>query len=226
MALATLSPILSELRGAAGTDVARTIRGNTVIRKTYRQYKLIDNKGSFQKSNFLQIIRLWSSLSDSQRIAWNNLASQIIRTNRVGYKNTLTGYGLFSSCNLNAYPAAGTFILDAPSISDIALCLCDEFFIDTSLSDVSCNVNFLNDTGNIFRLFASAPVSLGSNSFGVIRSFSSGNCSWSGAYDVASDYYSVFPNALLTNCRVKFILKVLDYDTGFYSIPYSYIMQY
>lgn len=101
MALVSFSPILSDARGAAGSDVFKTINGNSILRKTYMRHKTYPINAAIQKANFKFIVKFWRRIPQYHRDEWNSLAIQLAASQIKFFKKPLSGYNLFVSCNLN-----------------------------------------------------------------------------------------------------------------------------
>jgi hypothetical protein len=111
MAIIATSPLISNLRGKAGSDIFYTAKGITYLRCRVKPI----NKQNPVTSNWRSIVssffKTWQQLSDDVRMQYNDIAPSIPHYDINGNDKPLSGYQLFLSCALN------NFILNIGSIS-------------------------------------------------------------------------------------------------------------
>jgi len=220
MALATLSPVLSELRGLSGSAVAKNIHGNTVIRRTYRQFKTPDNKTTPQKNAFYQIIKLWATLSPEQQSAWNSLSSEIIRSNRVGYKTTLNGFNLFCSCNLNIISNGYYPVLIAPSIALNSFPAFSFSIVNSDTSSLIFKFTCSDSFPHFIRVFASVGVSVGVSHVPLLRLANVTAAVSGDLVEMSSFWYFVFNQTPEIPFRIFLSFQLVELFSGFASFKF------
>jgi len=121
MALTSPSTLLTDIRGKAGSNVFRTVGGNTLIRKDFARYKSYPGYAAQQKSNFHQVIKLWQQNSAANNATWETLARTIKSTNNLFFNKKLNGYNLFLSFNLNLLRWSNAINLVAPLFANLVV---------------------------------------------------------------------------------------------------------
>jgi hypothetical protein len=115
MAKVTFGPVVSEARGACGTQVFARDRGGAYVRA---KAKVVNPKTSYQatvRAWEKTIAKAWStSLTDQQRQGWRELADLITRSNVLGDKTSLSGFHTFCQSNLNLIHAGLAPLHDPP----------------------------------------------------------------------------------------------------------------
>ena len=90
------------------------------------------------RGNLTTFSQAWATLAESQRIAWNDLAATISRTDAISNVYTLTGQTLFIGLNCNLLNIGSASITDPPVYS-----------LPTDLVNFTC---FFNTIAGRFRL--------------------------------------------------------------------------
>lgn len=109
------SPLFGDARGKLGNMIfSRNASGPYI-----RPFKVPANPKSYTQTLYRAILSyvasLWSTLSDSQRLGWNILATTQQTTNSLGKPSRQSGFNLFVRLNMNQLFITGAYIHDAPT---------------------------------------------------------------------------------------------------------------
>lgn len=114
MALIKLTAIVDNISGKLnGTVFAKNKGGHYMRSKSMPS----NPKTSFQnavRARFGAIAQLWGTLRESQRNAWNAMASEFPYTNRLGDTKILSGFALHQKLNTNLAVIGQSFVADPP----------------------------------------------------------------------------------------------------------------
>jgi hypothetical protein len=107
-------------------DVPRSgsYQGVTSSRNRYGQYLRTRAIPVNPNSTQQQVVRArlsvnaaaWRALTDAQRAGWEDLATQMVRTDSLGQSYHLNGFGAYCSVNGNRLAAGDAVVADAPAL--------------------------------------------------------------------------------------------------------------
>ena len=102
MAIINFSAVVGDARKKIGGVVFTKGHSGSVVRRKTSPIQPRTQPATTVRSAFTQFAKDWSgALTAAQRAAWNALASQVTKSNKLGNKHTLTGLQLFQSLNRN-----------------------------------------------------------------------------------------------------------------------------
>lgn len=112
MALVKFSALISGMWGKLNGSIFSSTRQGYIIKNKFTP---TNPQTPLQQSTRARIAFLssnWKTLTDNQRLLWNNAASSHIRFNHWGDPYIMSGYTLFLSCNINLSLIALNFTND------------------------------------------------------------------------------------------------------------------
>jgi hypothetical protein len=161
-AIFTVSPIMGEMRGKAGSDVFSKNHFGGFIRKRVKGTNPRTVKQINVRAFMTDISKAWKTLDDTDRIAWNNYASGRQLKNRLGSNITLTGESTYIKLNRNLQTVGATLIDTPPSANatppELLAALGVAIVSATSIT-VSCTT--APSAHNFVEIYASKPLSQG-----------------------------------------------------------------
>ena len=213
----TPSPLMGEMRKKAGSAVFSKNHYGGFVRKLVKPI----NPKSVAQSNVRAYLRNlakdWKSLTQPQMIAWNTLASNRHKKNRLGQNITLTGEATFIALNLNILLAGGTQISDCPSLSLDNLSTLAGVSIAIASGAVTITYSGTLATGEKLEVRASGNISAGkfyNSKFKTMAYYSSSDTSPITATTVYTTLFGTPPSA---GGVVIWEYRTVDTATGFAS---------
>jgi len=101
MALITYSPAISDMRGSVGASTFTRSRAGNIIRTKIKPCEQQSNAHTQARAYLSILTDAWANtLTDAQRIAWNDLANQTTLVNALGRTHQPTGRDLFLRVNI------------------------------------------------------------------------------------------------------------------------------
>jgi hypothetical protein len=222
--------------GSIVTDGSGKLGGQVITKNHYGRFQKTkvtpaNPKTSRQlavRANFKAVQTAWETLSETNRLLWNNCVSDYPQKDRFGDTHILSGYGLFMKCNVSRLNI-GQLVLESPPVK---FSFPNWSVVGVSAFAITGKVwLFMSPTipaGNRLELFATSSVSPGINymhwSFKQI-----GFVLPSQGYpvDISSMYSTIFPSGLTVNKKVFFKARMINDASGFISheVKFSCIIQ-
>lgn len=177
MALIKWGMMVVDGRGKLGGHVLTKSRNGATVRTKVTP---TNPQTSFQQSNraiFGQLSSNWTSLTESQRQAWNGAVKEFEKTNIFGDLKAPAGRDLYISLNRNILQAGGTEIDVPPTKQGIkpnAITSVDFDAVD-ELIDIKLQTPL--DTNEMMLVYLTAPMSPGRYNFSGAYRFFSNNAS-------------------------------------------------
>lgn len=191
MALLKMGSIVTNISGKVGGQTFGVGRSGQYLKNTGSYINKQTPLRRLQNSRISYLTGIWRTLNQNDRNAWNNVATNFPKVNRVGDSRILSGFNLFVQFNANRImhglqvnnnaPAPysfNQFAMDSYVISDGGM------VIDFEVTDVNC----------FYAIFASNPVSAGASQnlkgLRLMRTFDGLNLSQT--IDYSGNYFSTF----------------------------------
>ena len=114
MARVKFGAMMVDARGKLGGHVFTKARSGATIRTKVTPVNGQTVAQGIVRNNLSTISQKWRTLSEEQRIAWNNLAASTGRTNVFGDTYYPSGKNLFTSVNINILNSGNDIIENAP----------------------------------------------------------------------------------------------------------------
>jgi len=216
MARVKFGSVVTGIKGKVGGQVFQQNRYGW----TLRQKPIATGNNSASKSAkrqmLLQVSQHWRTLTDAQRIGWNDMAPSWPHVDPFGDPVQLTGYNLFCMVSLNLLTIGGT-IVDAASLPATITAL---LTVDVSLGAAGgqYRIDFtptplVND--DVIIVWASPQVSAGEglvvSKLKIIDSLSRINTS---PIDASAAYSKVFPRKMVEGNKIHTALQVVSQLNG------------
>lgn len=112
MAIIKTSAIVADIRGTLGGNVFSANKGGNYVRR----YKKPINRNTIAQQTmrnlFMTLSAMWRNLEDSQRAAWNAIATHFPYMDSLGSSKVLSGQQLYMKLNqqIQGYNAGGTTV--------------------------------------------------------------------------------------------------------------------
>ena len=162
MARIKFGMMMTDARGKLGGHVFTKARSGATVRTKVSPANPKTSAQGAVRSRFATLSQSWRNLSEEQRIAWNNKASTVGKTNIFGDTYFPSGKNLFVAINTNILTAGGSAINIPPA--DVALpdVLFNGIFFDALAGTLDVELQSLtNPTGNTALIFCSPNLSKG-----------------------------------------------------------------
>jgi len=169
MSLISTSPILSDLRGRSGSNIFKTIAGNSVLRRDYAKKRGNLHWATWQKDNLRKVNSLWKIISDVATASWYTLADDLRNSNKSFWGKNLDAYNLFVSSNLNSLRWGLGSIVTAPAFASIDPPLIASVSDSLVWPAWYLYVNFADGASHGVELMLSEPVPFGRKSTNIYR---------------------------------------------------------
>lgn len=120
MAKAKYGAFITEIKGHVGGTTFQASRGGFTIKNKGRH--VVQQKGGLdaptleRRNNFSAIAKMWSTLTDAQRLGWSNLLGTWTFLNKFGDVYNGSGYQIFTAANLNRIEITESTIGDVPAV--------------------------------------------------------------------------------------------------------------
>ena len=161
----------------------------------------------------------WKNLTQAQILGWNALAGQIIKSNRLGVKSSMTGENLYVACNNNIATSGGTIISTPPSLGANVI----NNLLGIAITCVAGVISMAYTAGalatDIVEISASEAMSAGrtyNSAFKKLGTFASNAVS---PQSLTAMYTSIYGTAPAAGAVVFFKIRTIDQLTGFASLP-------
>jgi hypothetical protein len=117
MAKIIYTAIVSDASKKIGDVVFTKNHYGSVVRKRVKPINPRSAAQTSQRTLLRQLAQAWKGIGQANIIAWNTLATQITKKDRLGVSHSFTGESLFISLNLNKMLSGGTYSATPPSIN-------------------------------------------------------------------------------------------------------------
>jgi photosystem II stability/assembly factor-like uncharacterized protein len=222
--------------GSIVTDGSGKLGGQVITKNHYGKFQKTkvtpaNPKTSRQlavRANFKAVQTAWETLSETNRLLWNNCVSDYPQKDRFGDIHILSGYGLFMKCNVSRLNIS-QLVLESPPVK---FSFPNWSVVGVSAFAITGKVwLFMSPTipaGNRLELFATSSVSPGINymhwHFKQIGFIMPGQ---SYPVDISSMYSAIYPTGLTTLKKVFFKARMINDASGFISheVKFSCIVQ-
>lgn len=108
--------IIVDGSGKVGGQVIAKNKGGKYMRNKVTPTNPKSTAQVNQRNNFSEVSKLWRTLTDAQRAAWNSAAALAVRKNIFGDNLPLSGFQYFGKLNGNSMLADGSNIQDPPTM--------------------------------------------------------------------------------------------------------------
>ena len=216
MARVKFGAMMVDARGKLGGHVFTKARSGATIRTKTTPVNGQTSAQGAVRSRFGTLSQSWSTLSEEQRIAWNNKAATTGKTNVFGDSYFPSGKNLYLSINTNILNAGGIPINIPPA--DVALpdVLLSGITFDSLAGTLEVELQSLtNPTGNTAIVFCSPYLSKGVfNASGKERFVTAVNLT--GTSTVADIYDAVVAKygALQSGRKIFVKVKIVNVSSG------------
>lgn len=153
--------IVVEGSGKVGGHVGYKSKTTSCLRTKTTPTKSAVSSQLLIRSTFVQLSQAWRKLTETQRLAWNNVVSDYARSNVFGDKIKPSGFLLFCRLNNNRLNV-GLFILeDAPEYFPTFSIALDLLDLNYSSAALFLHFSPLQKLGSSVKVFATRPLSPG-----------------------------------------------------------------
>lgn len=162
MARIKFGMMMTDARGKLGGHVFTKARSGATVRTKVSPTNPKTSAQGAVRSTFGALSQSWRNLSEEQRIAWNNKAATVGKTNIFGDSYFPSGKNLYVAINTNILNAGGSAVTSPPA--DIALpdVLFNGISFDALAGTLEVSLQSLtNPTGNTALVFCSPYLSKG-----------------------------------------------------------------
>lgn len=216
MARVKFGAMMVDARGKLGGHVFTKARSGATIRTKVTPLNGQTSAQGAVRSTFGTLSQSWRTLSEEQRIAWNNKAATVGKTNVFGDSYFPSGKNLYVAINTNILNAGGSAIKIPPV--DIALpdVLLSGITFDSLAQALEVELQSLtNPTGNTALVFCSPCLSKGVfNASGKERFVSAVNLTGTSTVaDIYADYVAKY-GALLSGSKIFVKVKIVNASSG------------
>lgn len=214
MALVKFSALVSEMRNKLNGSVFSKNRAGNYLRNKVTP---VNPQTTFQanvRGNFGNLSQNWRALTNDQRKAWDNAATNFPYTNIFGDVKYLSGFGLYMKLNNNLLQIPTAPITNPPTPAEIPLLLNDATVITLSPESIKVAVTpGTQPTGTQTLIYATPPIPAGreyvKNQFRLLGSYSS----TSGLVEIGAEWTARF-GSLLPGQKVFTRTVIIMEDTG------------
>lgn len=145
MASVKYGSIVTEIKGKVGGQTFQSNKAGFSLKNNGQNPKVSvrgwDLVSVTRKSNFSSVTKLWSTLSDAERNAWNGLSGTWLFVNKFGDSYAASGYQIFCAANINRKLLGLSILTTAPTYNAAV----DPMW---SFSDFSVAGDFTETRGN------------------------------------------------------------------------------
>ena len=216
MARIKFGMMMTDARGKLGGHVFTKARSGATIRTKVTPVNGQTSAQGSVRSRFGSLSQSWRTLSEEQRIAWNNKASTVGKTNIFGDSYYPSGKNLFVAVNTNILTAGG-IALNIPPV-DIALpdVLLSGITFDSLAGTLEVALESLtNPTGNTAIIFCSPCLSKGVfNASGKERFVTAVNLTGTSTVADIYDAYVAKYGALQSGSKIFVKVKIINASSG------------
>jgi len=211
----TPSPLMGEMRKKGGSVVFSRNHYSNFIRKLVKPINPRSSAQTAVRTSLKSLSQSWKGLTQARILAWNQLATQISKKNRLGQLIHLTGEALYIECNMNILQAGGTVISDAPPISSNNLAGFDtpQFAITTGVITFEVDTALTSNQIVIFR--SSGIVSNGKTFNSRFKTFDAETVGVTTPLTITTSWVATFGTAPVATNIVFFEARIVDKTTGF-----------
>lgn len=216
MARIKFGAMLVDARGKLGGHVFTKARSGATLRTKVTPVNGQTSAQGAVRSRFATLSQSWRTLSEEQRIAWNNKATSVGKTNIFGDSYYPSGKNLYVAININILTAGGAAINIPPA--DVALpdVLLSGITFDSLAGALEVSLQSLvNPTGNTAIIFCSPNLSQGVfNSSGRERFVAAVNLTGTSTVaDIYADYVAKY-GALQSGSKIFVKVKIVNASSG------------
>jgi hypothetical protein len=215
MALFTASPIISELRKKAGTNVFSKNHYGPFIRKRVKGINPRSIPQQTIRASLTSFAKGWKSLTAPQLLAWNAYAKVYYISNRLGQKITLTGENWYIKLAIINTEIGVAVVATPPGLTVTApvllLALTATIVAATSIT-LACTTAPV--ATNFARIYASAPLSLGKSYNSQLRFLGLWKLADTNTKVITTLYTAVYGAVPPANSKIFFAVQSTDSTTG------------
>lgn len=224
-----VSPLFSDARNKiGGTIYARNRAG------VYQRARVTPSnpQTAFQQANramFSTIVTTWRTLTQAQRLGWNNAAEGSTLTDSLGQTSRPSGFQLYTSCNRNLLLMGRALLADAPPKGTAQLTTGASAGPFTqsrgSMDLMQFDVSPTAETGNFTVIFgATAQLSPGITFVArhLYRTLAVDNYD-SNEWDWSSEWGVLFPEAPVTGNQIGSYMRIIETTTGYERARFTFL---
>ena len=216
MALIKFGMMMSDARGKLGGHVFTKARSGATVRTKVTPVNPRSFAQGAVRSRFGTLSQSWRDLSEEQRIAWNNKATTVGKTNIFGDAYYPSGKNLYVAINTNILTAGGSPV-NIPPV-DVALpdVLLSGIAFDSLANSLEVSLESLvNPTGNTAIIFCSPCLSRGVfNASGKERFVSAVNLTGTSTVANIYDDYVAKYGDLRSGSKIFVKVKIVNASSG------------
>lgn len=211
---------IGEIRGSAGsTTYSKNHSGNYFKQKIMPIIQYTADQLT-ARAFITTFSKLWKSLTESARNGFDNLASQLIKSNRLGQSYTLTGEQLYIQLNSNLSAIGQPAITTAPNPINntvptqlVVGCTADS---TPGSEDLTVTFGLPIGAGQSMLIYASKPVSQGIKRAPSMKIVKVATASFTTNTSIKNEYIAKIGALPQTGEKVFISFKMIDNNTGFY----------
>ena len=216
MARIKFGMMMTDARGKLGGHVFTKARNGATVRTKVTPANPKTSAQGAVRSRFSTISQSWRTLSEEQRIAWNNKASTVGKTNIFGDSYFPSGKNLYVAINTNILTAGGYAINIPPADVVLPDVLLSGIAFDSLAGSLEVSLESLvNPTGNTAIIFCSPCLSKGVfNASGKERYVSAVNLTGTSTVANIYDDYVAKYGALQSGSKIFIKAKIVNVSSG------------
>lgn len=216
MARVKFGAMMVDARGKLGGHVFTKARSGATIRTKVTPINGQTSAQGAARSRFSTLSQSWRNLSEEQRIAWNNKATTVGKTNVFGDTYYPSGKNLYVAINTNILIAGGSPVNIPPA--DVALpdVLLSGIAFDSLANSLEVSLESLtNPTGNTAIIFCSPYLSKGVfNASGKERFVTAVNLNGTSTVADIYDAYVTKYGDMQSGSKIFVKVKIINVSSG------------
>lgn len=219
MARVTYGALVTNLTGSIGGVTFQHNSSGAIARLRSKQSLNPSLKQSDQQVLVAQLVSIWPTLSDADKITWHDLAAAHNHTSPWGVAKILNGFQWFMSCNLNNLSCGYPVITTAPAYASISPPNVFTLAADEDDFDINIAAGW-NPGTSMILIYATPPLRQSTiklrRSLFLLDSYTGGNIN---NRDIRVVYEALFNLTWSTfyttaECNIIIRVKQVQHDTG------------
>lgn len=204
-------------------DMRGSISGNVYAKNKGGAYSRVKVKPANPKTVAQQAVRAvftslsqaWKGLTATQRLSWNQGASNFPVKNRLGESINLSGNALYVALNKNLADVAIAAIASCPSPASVNSVAVSTAVADTTAQTLVITLGAVVPANTSLKIFASETLSAGVNSVGSkLRQISYASNGDAAALDLTTEYLAKFGAIGAAGSNVFYEIVPVNETTG------------
>lgn len=111
--------VVTDGRGKAGGQYIRKFGSNHVLQNITIPIRRLASLQNAQRLLNAWLFSLWAGLADAEKLAWNNIATNLTAFDVFGTERVVSGREAFNKCNMIVYPYTLDFVDTATFIYEV-----------------------------------------------------------------------------------------------------------